>query len=383
MDKNPGTAGLPVIYVKRGVINKWLDAAQKKFPDPKNPHAGPSSFEVSGVELSFHINLIRQKANSDNVLAWLPAASQTDKTIVIGAHYDHLGTGIEGSLAKKPGEVHNGADDNASGVAAVLELARTLSANKNSLTHNVLFVAFGAEELGVLGSSYFVKNPVIPLKNVVGMLNLDMVGRLRDGKLVVGGAGTSPVWKEMLINAGPEKLKLAFHEDGYGPSDHLVFYSNNIPVLFFFTGAHGEYHRPEDDTRTLNYEGLNQVSSYVYRVMSEFQKQNEAIKFTRVKANPSRAGASGGFRVYLGTIPDYAEEMKGVKLSGVREESPAEKAGIQSGDVIVELAGKKIENIYDYTYALQDLKAGESAKIVVMRNGKRVELQIVPEKRSE
>ena len=272
LDRNPGTAGLSVIYVNRDVIDRWFKVAQKQFPDPKNPHAGPASFEVPGIQLSFQTQLIREKAVSENVLAWLPAPPQTDKTVIIGAHYDHLGTGIEGSLAKKPGDIHNGADDNASGVAAVLELARILSANRNTLTHNVLFAGFGAEELGVLGSSYFVKNPIIPLKNVVAMLNLDMVGRLREGKLVVGGAGTSPSWKEMLLNAGSEKLKITFQDDGYGPSDHMVFYSNNIPVLFFFTGAHAQYHRPEDDSETLNYEGLKQVSHYVYRLMSRISK---------------------------------------------------------------------------------------------------------------
>ena len=382
LDRNPGTAGLPVIYVKRDVISRWLEAAKKEFPDPKNPHV-QTSFEVPDVQVSFQTELIREKSSTENVLGLLEASPKTDQVIVIGAHYDHLGTGVEGSLAKKPGEIHNGADDNASGVGGLLELARVLSENRNTLTRNVLFVAFGAEELGVLGSNYFVKNPVVPLKNVIAMLNLDMVGRLRDGKLVVGGAGTSPSWKEMLVNAKPDSLKLTFQEDGYGPSDHMVFYANNIPVLFFFTGAHAQYHRPEDDSQTLNYDGLSQISDYVYRVMSELQKQDEAIKFTRVKSSPVRTSGSGGLRVYLGTIPDYAEEVKGVKLSGVREESPAEKAGIQAGDVIIEFAGKKIENIYDYTYALQEIKAGESTKIVVLRNGSRIELEIVPEKRAE
>jgi acetylornithine deacetylase/succinyl-diaminopimelate desuccinylase-like protein len=382
LDKNPGTAGLPVIYIRRDAVDAWLKAANKSFPDPKNPHA-QTSFELEGTQLSFRTDLIREKANTDNVLGWLSAGSKTDQTIIIGAHYDHLGLGIEGSLAKKPGEIHNGADDNASGVGALLELARTLSENRRQLTHNVLFITFGAEELGVLGSSYFVKNPVVPLKNVSAMLNLDMVGRLRESKLVIGGAGTSSDWKVLLASANQESLKLSYQEDGYGPSDHMIFYSNNIPVLFFFTGAHAQYHLPEDDARTLNYEGLSDVSRFVYRLMTQIQKQEQPIQFTRVKSSPVRASASGGLRVYLGTIPDYSEDTKGVKLSGVREDSPAEKAGIQSGDVIVEFGGKKIENIYDYTYALQDVKAGEPVKIVVLRSGSRVEMQVIPEKRSE
>jgi hypothetical protein len=244
------------------------------------------------------------------------------------------------------------------------------------LQRNILFVAFGAEELGVLGSSHFVKNSPVELENIVAMLNMDMIGRLRNQKLLVGGTGTAPEWKEILNGLNGNRLKLTFNEDGYGPSDHSVFYGKNIPVLFFFTGAHPEYHKPEDDPERIAYEGMVAVVDYVSRISENILALPSRPKFVRVKTSPGRGVATGGFNVYLGTIPDYAEEVKGVKLSGVREGSPAERAGMKSGDVIVDFAGKKIENVYDYTYALQQHKPDEVVTVIVLRDGKRLPLQI-------
>lgn len=379
-DAGFGTAGIPVLSVKRSVISEWLKAAGKDFPDPRNPH-GELRFALNGVNISLDCNLIREKSKSDNVLGWLPATVPTDRTIVIGAHYDHLGLGIEGSLAPQFGEVHNGADDNASGTSGLLEIARQAAAWK-SRKENLLFAAFGGEELGVLGSSYFVKNPIFPLKNIVAMLNMDMIGRLRDNKLVVGGVGTSPAWQDLLNNANTDKFKITFNQDGYGPSDHSSFYMKDVPVLFFFTGSHSEYHRPEDDAWLINYDGLEKVANFVSRVAERISDLPSPPQFTRVKGGAQET-AGRGFRVYLGTIPDYTEEVKGVKLSGVREGSPAEKGGIKGGDIIVEFGGKKIENIYDYTYALQEHKAGETVTIVVTREGQPVSLQVTLEKRAQ
>ncbi len=376
-DASFGTAGIPVISLKRSAVSRWLKEAGMELPDPKNPHGG--DMDIPGMLISLECHLVREKSNTDNVLGWLPAESKTDETIVIGAHYDHLGMGIEGSLAPKWGVVHNGADDNASGVAGLLELARVFS--KQRLKRNLVFVAFSGEELGVLGSSYFVKNPVIPLKNLVAMLNMDMIGRLRNQKLVVGGVGTSPGWKELLTAANQEQLDLKFQEDGYGPSDHTMFYSKDIPVLLFFTGQHAEYHKPEDDPSTLEYPGLAEVVRYIHIVTNKIEEMPEAPQFTRVKGGQQET-ASRGFRVYLGTIPDYTEEVKGVKLSGVRADSPAEKAGLKAGDVIVQFGDRKIENIYDYTYALQEHKAGETVAIVIQRDSQTVSLQATLEKRS-
>lgn len=378
-DASFGTSGIPILYVQEDVAATWLKQAGKQLPAASDPKA-ERHFDVAGEKVSLECHLDRIKSKSDNVLGWLPAAAPTDQTIVIGAHYDHLGLGIEGSLAPKRGQIHNGADDNASGVAGILELARLLNTERDKLRRNVLFISFGGEELGALGSTYFVKNPILPLKNIVTMINLDMIGRLREDKLVISGTGTSPEFKDLLEKTAGTNFKLTLNEDGYGPSDQASFYAKDIPVLFFFTGSHAEYHRPEDKPATLNYEGLAKVVNYVLQITDAIETQPEAPKFTRVKGS---AAAMGGrsFRVYLGTIPDFTENVKGVKLTGVREGSPAEKGGLQAGDVIVEFGGKKVENIYDYTYALQEHKAGDTVTVIVLRGDKRVPLQVTLEKR--
>jgi Tol biopolymer transport system component len=379
-DASYGTAGIPVLSVKREVVQDWLKAAGAQFPDPKNPH-GEMRFELKGVAVTLQANLVRQKSSSDNVVGWLPASDPAARTIVFGAHYDHLGLGIEGSLAEKWGEVHNGADDNASGVSGLLELARKGAATSGQRNENLLFIAFGGEELGLLGSAYFVKNPLVPVKDIEAMLNMDMIGRLRENKLVVGGAGTSSAWEKILADANTGGLQLTLQQDGYGPSDHSSFYSRDIPVLFFFTGAHAQYHRPEDDTSLINFAGLESVVEYVWRVSRQIEALPSAPQFVRVKGVSQPTGGRN-LRAYLGTIPDYTEEVKGVKLTGVREGGPAQLAGIQGGDVIVEFGGKTIENIYDYTYALQEHKPGDTITIVVLRDGNRLNFQVTLTKRT-
>lgn len=374
VDRGFGASGLTVLTARREVLERWLLTAGKKLPDPKDPHGSPLAFEVPGVTLDVTIKLNREKATADNVVGWLPATRPTEESLVVGAHYDHLGLGIEGSLASQPGLVHPGADDNASGTAGVMELARGF-AKQPSRLRNILFVSFGGEELGTLGSSFFVKNPVIPLKSMVAMFNMDMVGRLREGKLTVGGAGTSPDWKPLLALCNTEGLKLTLNEDGYGASDHSLFYGKGIPVLFFFTGSHMEYHRPEDRPETLDYPAEAQVLRFVSRVAEGVLALPAAPPYAVAKSSGGQGGGRG-FRVYLGTIPDYNEEVKGVRLMGVRAESPAEKGGLKGGDTIVKLGDKKIENVYDYTYALQEHKADETVPIVVLRDGKEVTLQV-------
>ncbi|MCI0415048.1 M28 family peptidase, partial [bacterium] len=373
-DATFGTSGIPVLSIKRSLFLEWIEAAGVKVPEKTDPHS-LTSFDLPGVQISLTTTLLREKSKSDNVLGWLPAKTPTKETLIIGAHYDHLGTGTEGSLSPKWDVVHNGADDNASGVAGLLELARFFGKRKEQLQRNMLFIAFGGEELGVLGSSYFTKNPVIPIQDVIAMLNMDMIGRLRDEKLVVGGTGTSPVWKEMLQASNQERLKITFNEDGYGPSDHSVFYARNIPVLFFFTGAHAQYHKPEDDAALIEYKGMVAVLNYVSRIAEKIVAMPSKPEFVKVKSREQAVG-TGGFRVYLGTIPDYSEDVKGVKLTGVRDGSPAEKAGILGGDIIVEFGGKKIENVYDYTYALQQQKPGDIVTVVVLRNDQKKSLRV-------
>ncbi len=368
-----GASGIAVVSVKRAVLAGWLKEAGRPLPGPAKPHAGPAAFEVPGVTLSLTTALIREKAQADNVLGWLPATAPTAETVVVGAHWDHLGLGIEGSLAEKMGRVHHGADDNASGTAAILELAR-LFATRPARGRNLLFAAFGGEELGTLGSSHFVRNPPLPLKEVVAMFNFDMVGRLREEKLVVNGAGTSSAWKSLLGRANTEGLALTLNEDGFGASDQSVFCAREIPVLFFFTGAHADYHRPEDTADKINYDGEAKVVRYAGRLLDGTLALPARPDYLRVASKEEQAGR--GFRVYLGTIPDYTAEVKGVKLMGVRPDGPAERAGLKAGDVIVKFGARRIENVYDYTYALQEHKPGETVVVVVLRDGREVPLEV-------
>jgi Zn-dependent M28 family amino/carboxypeptidase len=274
----------------------------------------------------------------------------------------------------------------------MLELVRVFAANRALLKRSVVFCAFSGEELGLLGSGAYTKNPLVPLESTVAMVNMDMVGRLRDGGLVVGGAGTSPVWKPLLqklseqdppaSSAGSSasaRLKLSFQDDGYGPSDHQSFYVKNIPVLFFFTGSHEDYHKPSDTADKINAEGVRQVAELARDVALWVANENERIAFTKVKTESRPTGR--GFRVYLGTIPNYSDQADGLKLDGVKAGSPAEKAGLRAGDVITKIGSMAVKNVYDYTYALGEMRAGEEIAVVVRRDGGEVILKITPEKR--
>jgi Tol biopolymer transport system component len=379
-DRGFGATGIPVLSAKRSVLEPWAKAAGKALPDLKNLAASPLTFEIPGATLSVTCRLNREKGTGDNVVAWLPATSPSDQTVVIGAHYDHLGLGIEGSLAPQPGQVHPGADDNASGTAGLMELARGL-AKETTRGRNLLFVSFGGEEMGTLGSSAFVKNPPVPLKSMVAMVNLDMIGRLRESKMTVSGTGTAAEWKPLLAASNTEGIILTLNEDGYGASDHSLFNGKGIPVLFFFTGAHTEYHRPEDKPETLDYPQEARVLRLVSRVVNGILDLPAAPVYLVVKSNSKEGSSRSNFRVYLGTIPDFNEEVKGVRLTAVRPGSPAEAAGIKAGDTIVKLGDKRIANLYDYTYALQEHKPGEVAPVVVLRDGQEVTLQVTFGKR--
>jgi hypothetical protein len=313
-------------------------------------------------------------ANTANVIGFLEGKdpAMKDQALILGAHFDHLGMGGPGSGSLMPDTVaiHNGADDNASGTAGLLELAQLLASDSAGLRRTVVFAFFSAEELGTIGSSRYVSSPLVPLASTVAMLNMDMVGRLRDNSLTVGGSGTSPLWTDLLNRENSDSsFKLTLNPDGYGPSDHASFYAKDIPVLFFFTGIHDDYHRPADDWETLNYEGEERVVRYVYRVAREVIAGKERPAFARVQSQrPSMGGGDArGFSVTLGVIPDYAEGGTGMKIGGIRPGGPAEKAGLKSGDVIVKMAGKNVLNIYDYMGILAELKAGDVVEVQVQR----------------
>jgi Zn-dependent M28 family amino/carboxypeptidase len=321
----------------------------------------------------------------------IPPAGGKDgaEYVMLGAHYDHIGHGEIGSLADKDAqkEIHNGADDNASGTSLVMELAGALAEKRrtdpSAFKRGVVVAFWSGEELGVIGSSYFAENPPVPLEKIAGYVNFDMVGRMRDNKLTIQAVGSSKAWPELLekrnVAAG---FNLTLQEDPYLPTDATALYAKDVPVLSFFTGVHDDYNKPTDDPETLQYDDMARIGAFALALAGDLAGRAEKLDFVKVERSKAQTGMRGSLSAYLGTIPDYAAETEsGVKLTGVRSNGPADKAGVKGGDVIVELAGQKITNIYDYTYALGALKIGEPVQMVVLRNGERVTLNVIPEAR--
>ena len=304
-----------------------------------------------------------------NVLGYID--NNASNTIIIGAHYDHLGLGGDGSLYRDSiAAIHNGADDNASGVAVLLALAKKLkNGNKNN---NYLFIAFSGEEMGLVGSNYFVKNPTIAIKNANYMINMDMVGRLKaDSTLAVYGTGTSPIFKQVL-KAHNDKFKLIQKESGIGPSDHTSFYNADIPVLHFFTGQHEDYHKPSDDTEKLNYQGMKTIANYIFDVISDLD-DNSKLAFRKTK---NESEAVPRFKVGLGVIPDYLFDGVGMRIDGISEDKPAQKAGLQKGDIVIQIGEHEIKSMMDYMKALSKFEKGNTTKVVVDRDNKEIEAEV-------
>jgi len=322
-----------------------------------------------------HAKVTYRKINSDstitgtNILAYVD--NKAENTIIIGAHYDHLGYGGEGSLYRGEEKmIHNGADDNASGVSVMLNLA-SKSRNTNP-NNNYLFMAFSGEEIGLLGSNYFVKNATLDLEKVNYMINMDMVGKLKEDKsLAVYGTGTADVWSQTIDSLNTD-FKLIKKESGVGPSDHTSFYLSDIPVLHFFTGQHKDYHKPTDDANLLNYDGMYAISDYIFSIISDLD-DNDKLTFKKTK-NETKKGAS--FKVTLGVVPDYLFDGKGLRIDGVTDDKPAHKAGIVKGDVVIKMGDIKIEGMMDYVKSLSKFEKGATTKIVVIRDGKEVELDV-------
>jgi len=358
--------------------------------DDENPHAEVPS-AIPGVTVSVRTGVEHIKKNDRNVVGYLPRATDQGPAewVLVGAHYDHLGRGGNGgsSLARagEQGQIHFGADDNASGTSLVLEMAASLAAERaqhpEKFRRNIVFCLWSGEEMGLLGSASFAENPPFDLTGAVAYINADMVGRLRDNKLLVQGVGSSKTWPRLVekrnVAAG---FAITMQEDPYLPTDVTSFYPKRIPVLNFFTGSHEDYHRPTDTADKLNIQGLERITKFAQGIVLDVAQSPERLDFSRMERKDT-GGGRDNLRAYLGSIPDYAQEVKGVKLSGVRPQSPAEKAGIQGGDVVVEFAGQKILNIYDYTAALDSVKIGQPVKVTVERAGQRVELTVTPEAR--
>lgn len=372
---------------------------------------------LENVALSIRTDVVRRGAPAMNVVGILDGsdAHLKQEAIVVGAHYDHLGRGGTGSLAAREGEIHHGADDNASGTSALLELARIFSQSGARPRRTLVFIAFGGEEEGLLGSGFYVRNPSVPLAQTVAMINMDMIGRLKDGRLIVGGAGTAAEWRSLIeetntklrltLTGGAEsgdrkgempvvtgangrvmatasaapRFTLALNDDGFGPSDHSSFYAQKIPVLFFFTGTHEDYHKPSDTAERINYEGQARIIGFVRDIVEAIDANASRPVYALARSSSSGGdGRSAGFRVYLGTVPSYVETTDGLRLDAVREDSPAARAGLRAGDRITRLAGREVRNVYDYTYILAEMRAGQEYDVEVVREGNALQFKITP-----
>ena len=453
-DNSGGDAGLPVAVVSRQAAAKilGLGTAEMLAVFEKSLRGGGGGGPVAvmqdaelarGVVLGLTTDVVRKNAPAANVVGVLEGsdAKLKSEVIVVGAHYDHLGRGGEGSgsLAGREGEIHHGADDNASGTAGLLELARLFAGERERMRRTVVFIAFGGEEEGLLGSSHYVQNPALPLEQTVAMLNMDMIGRLRGGALSVGGVGTAAELRSIVeesnrgdkvtlhpgvggegnieaqtremtlkarqegkpdrevkvrvpdpdpivvtgangqtaVTARPaERFALRLSDDGFGPSDHSSFYARRVPVLFFFTGSHEDYHKPSDTADRVNYEGEAEILQFVRVIVLRLQERDARPTYAVAKSDGNTRSAT--FRISLGTVPSYGDSTDGVKLDAVREGSPAAAAGLKAGDKIVKLAGRDIRNVYDYTQALSEMKAGQEYEVEVLRDGQRLTLKVTP-----
>jgi hypothetical protein len=379
-------SGIVAISIKDAIVNELLRNTLQVMQDKLDAGQLSVMSKLSGIKMAGQVEVQRKRRRGRNVLARLRVAPGMP-SIIIGAHADHLGRGeLSGSRARENEvqHIHPGADDNASGVAIVLETAAVLSDLKaQGRLHgskNILFAIWSGEELGLLGSTYFIKSIASTRPAITAYINLDMVGRLRD-KLVVQGVGSSSKWLELIEQASkPHSISLLAQSDPYLPTDSTAFYLHGVPAINLFTGSHDEYHTPRDKLATLNVKGMQSISKFLLDLILAMDAQTDPIDYKQV--SKGRENTRRGFRVYLGTIPDYTSaDIAGVKLSGVTKDSPAEQAGLKTNDVIVALAGKNIHDIYDYSYVLSALHADRPVLLVVLRGQTRMKLTIVARSR--
>lgn len=381
--------GIPALHARRDALGAIFKDAGKDFAAIQkkiDANLESQSFDVPNARMRVATEVIRTRKPVRNVAAALVGSDTMLKNewVVIGAHYDHLGLGDRSSLAPSQiGQIHHGADDNASGTSGVLELARLASMNKSAFKRSVLFITFAGEELGLLGSSHFVNHPTIPLETVTGMINMDMIGRLTNDRIFVGGVGTSPSFRPWLEDLNKSVgLTLDYSDSGYGSSDHTSFNVKKIPVLFFFSGLHSDYHKPSDTYDKINAPGAIKVLSLVYRMADKMAADVERLQYTEVQeARPTSSGGGSGYGPYFGSIPDFRDDLKGVLFADVRPNSPAAKGGLKPGDLMVEFDGKPIQNLYDFTYALRGKKPGDVVLVVVKRNGEDIKSTVTLEAR--
>jgi hypothetical protein len=382
----PQDAGIMLLQVKNAVADSWLKAAGKSLADVQQQinHSGkPDSFAFPAtLQLSLKVDIEATHARVNNVLAYLPG--KTAEYVIIGAHYDHLGRGDSNSLAPSQiGKIHPGADDNASGTAAVLELARLFAPMKGQLDRGILFMSFSGEELGLLGSAEWVKDPTLPLDKCVAMLNMDMIGRIKDNKVYIGGVGTGSTFKTVLEQAQKREpnFKIEYSAGGYSASDHTSFVAKKIPVLFFFSGLHSDYHKPSDTWDKINAPSAAQLLNLVGNVALQLAETPSPPTFITVVEDKPVSGGGGGYGPYFGSIPDFGEVKDGVRFSDVRPGSPAAKAALKAGDILVQFGDKPIHNLYDFTDALRRSKVGEVVEVKVLRDGQPITASVKLEQR--
>jgi Zn-dependent M28 family amino/carboxypeptidase len=350
--------GIPVVYVTK-------ESGKKYFSDPS-----------ATLDIKLKVDVGDKKRTAHNVVGYIDNGAA--RTIVLGAHFDHLGYGEDGNSMLRTGEklIHNGADDNASGIAALIELARMLRDNKIKKS-NYLFIAFSGEELGLHGSKYFVENPTIDLESVNYMINMDMVGRLNDSTktLTVGGYGTSPQWSSFIpVNDRKTPFVIKIDSSGTGPSDHTSFYLKDIPVLFFFTGLHTDYHKPSDDFDRINYTGEVRIITFINNIIIATSQQNQKLSFT--KTRETQTGTSARFSVSLGVMPDYTFPGSGVRIDGVSDGRPAQKAGLKAGDIIIQLGDYNVSSLENYMQALGKFKKGDNTQVKFKRGNEIIEAKV-------
>lgn len=380
VDQLGTNSGLPVFHITRSFANKILSSSsqsieelESKIIETKNPIPFDCGVSVMGTA-----EVENQKVKTQNVVAFLKGSNKEfgDEIILIGGHYDHLGLGGPNSSSRAPGEtgVHYGADDNASGVASMVEIAEKLAENKSSLKRSVLVMAFAAEEMGLLGSKYFTANPLIDLENIVAVINIDMVGRLKEtNELMVGGTGTSIEGEELLSNLVEETgLKLSMSPNGFGPSDHASFYIEELPVFFFSTGAHEDYHTPKDGIEGINFEGLKLLDDFIYTLSENLINSDSTLTFQEAGPMQQTTNVRRRSGVTIGIMPNFTStENNGLGVDGVTPGRPAALGGILKGDIITAIEGKEVTNIYDYMARMNKLEFGQTITVDIIRDGEK------------
>ena len=377
--------GIPAIHLSNDAADNLLekfDWSRKTIQEKMNNTRKPLSFEMSETFIEADVNLTPINTRAANVVGLIRSGNRKyrDEYVLIGAHFDHIGMGGEGSGSRKPDEklLHPGADDNASGTAGLLELAQKLSAHKNKLKRSVLLVAFDAEEKGLLGSKHFIKNPTVELSNISAMINMDMIGRMKDSTATVGGVGTSPIFENLLDSLKYNRpFNLLMNKPGFGPSDHASFYAENIPVLFFFSGLHDDYHTPNDTWKHINLSGEKHILDLIYDTVYHLSRLKTRPGFSEAGPKQAQAIAPARFKVTFGIMPSYTSGENGLEIDAIsKKDGPAAKAGIKRGDVIKSINGKPIKDIYEYMERLSEIHIGQTVPVVIDRSGKSLEVEV-------